>query len=69
MSTQRRKLPQSILRTWRYLIYPGVSRGMRKNIVVVVLADASQVRLQNPSASFPQDVQPGNCFTGYPSAS
>lgn len=24
-----------ILLTWRYLIYPGVSRGMRKNIVVV----------------------------------
>lgn len=23
-----------VLRTWRYLIYPGVSRGMRKNIVV-----------------------------------
>lgn len=50
-------------------MYPGVSRGMRKNIVVVVLADASQVRPKNPSASFPQDVQPGNCFTGYPSAS
>ena len=33
-SILRRKSPSSILRTWRYLIYPGVSRGMRKNIAV-----------------------------------
>lgn len=35
--------PKSISLTWRYLIYPGVSRGMRKNIVV--LSSVSQLRL------------------------
>lgn len=35
--------PKSISLTWRYLIYPGVSRGMRKNIVV--LSGVSQLRL------------------------
>lgn len=34
---------KSISLTWRYLIYPGVSRGMRKNIVV--LSGVSQLRL------------------------
>lgn len=39
-----------VVLTWRYLIYPGVSRGMRKNIVAV-LSNVSQLR---PSVDPPQ---------------